>query len=238
MNHLSEITLQSGLMKEAEQLANLGCWKVDLITGKHQWSDEAFRILGFSPGGIHPNYENFRRHVYPDDEQSLTFMLTDAITGVPVHECEFRIIDTEDRVKTIQAKIVVKRDLENRAYQLIGFTLDVSRLRLQRRALEIQNEKLMEIGREQSHEVRAPLARIIGLIHLIKSHPDESADLLKALSFIVESAKELDDIIRTIVPKSPYDTPLNVCLVSAVPSSLRICAKNSLEYNRKRCSSK
>ena len=121
MNHLSEITLQSGLMKEAEQLANLGCWKVDLITGKHQWSDEAFRILGFSPGGIHPNYENFRRHVHPDDEQSLTFMLTDAITGVPVQECEFRIIDTEDRVKTIQAKIVVKRDLETSSVKPISW---------------------------------------------------------------------------------------------------------------------
>jgi signal transduction histidine kinase len=66
----------------------------------------------------------------------------------------------------------------------------------------MQNRKLMEIAWVQSHEVRAPLARIMGLIQLVSRYPDENINLQDALSHIMQSAKELDEIIRKIVRKT------------------------------------
>lgn len=202
INYVSEIIGQAELMKEAEHLANLGCWKVDLVTGSHQWSDEAFRILGFAPGEIEPSYENFFRYIHPEDKENLKRVISKAISNAPIQECEYRVINREQIVKTLQSKILVKRDGNERPYQLIGFTLDISKVKLQTRALELQNEKLMEIGWVQSHQVRAPLARIMGLIHMINSCPDDPDDLKNALTYIMQSANELDDIIRQIVRKT------------------------------------
>src|SRR5687768_12594448 len=95
INFMSEVIAQSGLMKEAEHLANFGSWKVDLITGKHQWSDEAFRIFGFTPGEIDPDSEKFLQYVHPEDKAGLKHVLSEAITTLPFQECEYRIIDKD-----------------------------------------------------------------------------------------------------------------------------------------------
>lgn len=66
-------------------------------------------------------------------------------------------------------------------------------------AIEEQNTKLREIAWMQSHLVRAPLSRIMGLVNLLsnKAISDEmSPELLKDL---LVSADELDGIVRDIV---------------------------------------
>jgi hypothetical protein len=70
-------------------------------------------------------------------------------------------------------------------------------------AINEQNEKLREIAWTQSHIVRAPLARMIGLINLLHNPSlpeDVSPDGI--LNFILASAHELDGIIKEIVRKT------------------------------------
>lgn len=202
MNFTDELISQSALMKEAEHLANFGSWKVDLLTGKHQWSDEAFRIFGFAPGEIDPDYEKFFRHVHPEDRNTLKLLIDEAVNSLPVQECEYRIMDKDDNIKNLHSRILVKRDKQERAYQLIGFTLDITKQKRQTQALETQNKKLMEIAWVQSHEVRAPLARIMGLVQLLNRYPDENVDMKDTLDHILQSASDLDEIVRKIVRKT------------------------------------
>lgn len=202
VNHLADLLTQSNLMKEAEHLAKFGSWQVDLTSGKHQWSDEAYRIFGFTPGEIDPDYEKFFKHVHPDDKESLKHIINEAINRPPFQRCEYRIIDKDGNTKTLSSRIVVKRDVTNRANQLIGFTLDVTEQKKQTRALELQNQKLMEIAWIQSHEVRAPLARLMGLAHLLNSSAKNTIEDKTTLSHLLQSATELDEIIRKIVRKT------------------------------------
>lgn len=68
-------------------------------------------------------------------------------------------------------------------------------------SIEHQNEILKEIAWMQSHVVRAPLARIMGFVDLI----NESTiieDKIEMLPFVLDSAKELDIIVKEIVNKS------------------------------------
>lgn len=71
------------------------------------------------------------------------------------------------------------------------------------KAIEERNKKLQEISWMQSHIVRAPLARILGLIALIEE-TDESLpeDTKNVLQYIIDSAHELDDVIRDITLKT------------------------------------
>ena len=68
-------------------------------------------------------------------------------------------------------------------------------------SLEKQNKILKEIAWMQSHVVRAPLARIMGFIQLINdaSIIEEKTELLP---YILDSANELDTVIKEIVTKS------------------------------------
>src|SRR5690606_11934014 len=110
---------QAALMKEAEHLANFGSWKADLATGRHQWSDEAFRIFGFAPGEIEPDQDTFFKHVHPDDKDSLKKIIGEVINGLDFQQCEYRIIDRDKNVKNLLSKILVKRNADNHPHQLV-----------------------------------------------------------------------------------------------------------------------
>ncbi|HAI83640.1 MAG TPA: hypothetical protein DCL43_08230, partial [Chitinophagaceae bacterium] len=72
-------------------------------------------------------------------------------------------------------------------------------------AVENQNKILKEIAWTQSHVVRAPLARMMGLVHLLELEQtnlsDDSKMLLKEIS---NAANEFDEIIRKVSQKTYY----------------------------------
>lgn len=70
------------------------------------------------------------------------------------------------------------------------------------RDVEDRNTRLQEIAWIQSHVVRAPLARLMGLIHAINETTEDDEDQQKLNQLIMKSANELDDIIRDIANKA------------------------------------
>jgi len=68
-------------------------------------------------------------------------------------------------------------------------------------AIEEQNKKLREIAWIQSHVVRAPLVRIMGLIDLFNNHENNEMDERTILNYIVTSVNELDEIVKNISDK-------------------------------------
>lgn len=75
-------------------------------------------------------------------------------------------------------------------------------LRCRNEELKEKNIKLEEIAWVQSHKVRAPLARIMGLIDLITNHYTEETNTDELLNYVLFSAKELDAMIMEIVKKT------------------------------------
>jgi PAS domain S-box-containing protein len=68
-------------------------------------------------------------------------------------------------------------------------------------AIEEQNSKFREIAFMQSHVIRAPLARIMGLSGLITQNISELPDP-QLLSYLDISAQELDQVIQSIINNS------------------------------------
>jgi PAS domain S-box-containing protein len=66
------------------------------------------------------------------------------------------------------------------------------------KAIEEQNEKLHAISWMQSHVIRAPLARIMGLLPMFRDPKTSGAERQKITGYLIASADELDDVIRRI----------------------------------------
>lgn len=75
------------------------------------------------------------------------------------------------------------------------------------RAIEAQNKKLKEISWMQSHVVRAPLSRIMGLISLMEVSDDLPEETKKVMEYLSQSASELDEVIRDINLKTTVIDP-------------------------------
>jgi signal transduction histidine kinase len=68
----------------------------------------------------------------------------------------------------------------------------------QKEEIELQNQKLLEYAFYNAHKVRGPLARILGLVYLLKREADNIGfvDNDQYLEKLSESATELDIAVR------------------------------------------
>lgn len=79
---------------------------------------------------------------------------------------------------------------------------DITKITNYINTIENQNTKLQEIAWMQSHVVRAPLARMMGLIDLIQDESITESEKSDLLENLLGSAFELDKIIREISSKT------------------------------------
>lgn len=68
--------------------------------------------------------------------------------------------------------------------------------------IKIQNEKLLEIAFVQSHQIRRPVANILGLISMFNIQNPADPNNLEVLSKLEVAAKDLDNVIHDIVQKT------------------------------------
>jgi PAS domain S-box-containing protein len=87
----------------------------------------------------------------------------------------------------------------------IAIATDVTQRLNYIKAIEAQNERLLEISWIQSHIVRAPLSRIMGLVPMLDDANDTADERKTMRDYILTSAHELDEIIKTITDKSKIE---------------------------------
>lgn len=72
------------------------------------------------------------------------------------------------------------------------------------RHIEAQNEKLKNIAWTQSHIVRAPLSRILGIIDLIDNQKNTKEEILFWLKQLKISSMEMDEVVKKIVDEAQH----------------------------------
>lgn len=77
------------------------------------------------------------------------------------------------------------------------------------RSLESKNRHLRELASDQSHLVRAPLARILGIIELIQAVDLESPEKVELIKHLKTSGEELDAALRDISQKMNSKPTIN-----------------------------
>ncbi|RZM28951.1 MAG: PAS domain S-box protein [Pedobacter sp.] len=87
-----------------------------------------------------------------------------------------------------KAKVIIATDITERLRQF--------------QAIELRNKRLREVAWIQSHKVRAPLAKLMGLVQLLSSRMPQAPATEKILDYLNTSAQELDAVIREVVVKS------------------------------------
>jgi len=84
----------------------------------------------------------------------------------------------------------------------IAIERDVTDIKKYISAIENQNIKLKEIAWEQSHIVRAPLSRMMGIVSVLSDFQTDSSEYNEWVKHFTDSANELDNIIKVITSKA------------------------------------
>lgn len=176
-------------------------WDWDFLTGQVDWNKGITGIYGHKHTSYSHNW--WLDHVHPEDVQKLVEKLDSLIKNKEskmITEYRFQCADGSYKFVLDRAFLIFSDNGEPK--RMIGSMQDISERINYIQSIEEQNERLRDIGWIQSHLVRAPLARILGLSKLIYDK-DTDAELRKELlSYLDISATELDNVISEIVKKS------------------------------------
>jgi len=90
--HTEEQLRQSEMrLSEAQRLAHVGSYDLDVHTGQSKWSDETFRILGLDPTVSKPSIDELIGAVHPDDKMRVQRAIVSALKERAPFELEFKI---------------------------------------------------------------------------------------------------------------------------------------------------
>jgi len=128
------LTRSEALLAEAQALAHLGNWNLDLVTGQAIWSDEEYRLLGYAPGQVTASVENFQRVVHPDDRDAVMAEMRRAMTPGETRPflIEHRVVrpDADNSIiRIVEQQGRVLFDAAGQPLRMYGTTLDVTEQR-------------------------------------------------------------------------------------------------------------
>jgi len=118
--------MESMMPDVQEPQADHGAWEFEPATQRTRWSEGLYRIHGVPRETFFPTVDNVRPLVHPDDRDTYTAIVRDAIATKTPFACQHRIVrpDGETRLVVVRGSFVEGHD--DVPDRLIGTTQDVT----------------------------------------------------------------------------------------------------------------
>ena len=241
------LALSEARLKEAQQMAHLGNWDLDLTSGTLLWSDEAYRIFELDPKTEQPSFDRFMERVHPDDRELVRQAYDSSVRDRRLYNVVHRLLLPDGRIKHVRERGVTEYD-GDRPVRSRGTVLDITEVRAAQMALQQLNDELevrvaertaalAQANRELeafaysvSHDLRTPLRSIHGFACVLeedeaqalsdhgRQHLRRIQDGSRRMGQLITDLLSLAHLSRARMEQEPVDLS---ALASAVAADLQ-----------------
>ena len=113
-------------LKDAQAIAGIGSWQIDMVNNVVEWSDEQFHILGFRPGEVEPGNELFFSTVHPDDSGYVIRGFEHAMQTFVESSSRFRFIRKDGALRHAYCEWKFEFDGNQKPTRVYGIVQDVT----------------------------------------------------------------------------------------------------------------
>jgi PAS domain S-box-containing protein len=115
------------LLRNAEQIAGLGSWTLDPQSGKMQWSDVIYRILGATPEEVNPCLAEIRERTAAEQRQAIDDIVEQLRSGrIKEFQLEHRIITRHGESRYVINRGCVLEEDSRMPLKIVGTLQDIS----------------------------------------------------------------------------------------------------------------
>ena len=163
----SELESNAARLKEAQRLAVLGHWELDLATRQLAWSDETYAIFELDPTQP-PSYEVFLGVIHPDDRDSVSKTYSESVQRREPYHITHRLLMPDGRVKHVHERGETHYNAAGQPLRSLGTVQDVTVSLQGKLALERANRDLRLLSdcntalvhAEEEHSLLAEVCRL------------------------------------------------------------------------------
>jgi PAS domain S-box-containing protein len=122
-------------LAEAQHLAHVGSWSLDLRSNTVTWSDELYRIFGVQPSEFDHSYEAVVGTTHPEDRDWLRSLIENSLKTHEPFSAHYRITLPTGELRVLHAQEAVVTDEHGNAGRMHGAAQDVTERKLAEEAL-------------------------------------------------------------------------------------------------------
>ncbi|HTF02685.1 MAG TPA: PAS domain S-box protein [Bacteroidia bacterium] len=197
------------MMAEAQRISKFGSWELsfdanqEIMADSITWSTEVFRIYGYEDYSNVPHFDERQKHIHPNDHELATAWLTSILNGESVSSVDYRIFRIDGSIRWVKVSgAMVIDDQTGKRVKMIGTIQDITerkgfeqeRTQIAKDLLQ-RNKALEQFAYIVSHNLRAPVANILGLSHLIRNTSLTGEAHMQCINGLTKSVESLDQII-------------------------------------------
>lgn len=228
-------------LQDAQHLARIGCWQLELATGLIWLSDEIYALFDIDRAGFDGTYESFFGHIHPGDREAYANERDAAVRRGEPFEIEFRIMTRAGDVRWIHmfARLHLNPD-DKTPTSRTGVVQDITARKNAEMTIARNTELLNRTGElarvggwELPLETMTPYwSEAVYRIHEID--PGADVDLKNAISFY---APEAQLVIRAAVEAgwqsaAPWDLELPLVTARGRPIWVRTQGRAILQEGK------
>jgi len=154
-----DLILASRRLQEAQRIAQIGNWEMDLWTNTLHWSEEIFRIFEIDPQRFGASYEAFLQAIHPEDRATVHEAYSRHLWDKQPYKIAHRLQFPDGRIKYVQEQCETLYDASGNPYLSQGTVQDVTELKQVEMALAELNADLEQRVAQRAQALRQSEAR-------------------------------------------------------------------------------
>ena len=132
-------------MKEAQKIARIGQWELDLITNTLDWSDSIHELFEIAPNEFGASYDAFLDAVHPADRHRVRQAYLRSLADQTPYEIEHRLLMPDGRVKWVVEACHTDYGEQGEPLRSIGIVQDITERKQAEIDLQAQRDMLEAI---------------------------------------------------------------------------------------------
>lgn len=135
------LTASRNDLNEAQRIARMGSWVLDLQHNTLNWSDEIFRIFDMDPNAFSPSYELFLNAIHPEDREMVDQVYQESVKNHTPYDIVHRLLLANGRIKYVREHGETHFDENGAPILSRGTVQDITKIREAEEALRTSEER-------------------------------------------------------------------------------------------------
>lgn len=229
----ADIRLALAQLNDAQHIAQVGSWELDLSDGLLIWSDEIYHLFEIDKNQFGATYQAFLNAIHPEDRDAVNEAYSRSLQTREAYEITHRLLMPDGRIKYVTERCASHFDAEGKPVRSVGTVQDVTELKQADLALKRLNDELeqrvqqrtelllqakeeadrannakSEFLSRMSHELRTPMNAIMGFAQLLETDQETplTLDQVDNVHEILHAGQHLLELINEVLDLARIET--------------------------------
>ncbi len=186
-----ELARTRARLEEAQRMARIGSWELDVKANELVWSDEVYRIFDLDPEVFEPSYEGFLAQVHPEDRDTVKAAYAGSLESGEPYEALHRIKLADGRVEWVEERAQTLLDEAGRPVRSVGTVQLVTDRHLTSERLRRALNEREILLREVHHRVKNNLQLVSSLLYFHGRSYEDVPDVARSFAEVGQRLRSM-----------------------------------------------